>query len=136
MKNLKEKLISFAAVICLVLLPVAVGAQLNADNTGLKRAQAGTGLPSGCENQGAECVVGIISRVIGVALAFVSLILFVIFIYAGFLWMTSGGSEDNVKKAQTMIKNAVMGLVVITLSYIITTFVLEQLSKTLTPAAT
>ena len=41
--------------------------------------------------------------------------------------MTSGGSEDGGEKAQTMIKNAVIGLVIIVAAFAISNFVLGSL---------
>jgi len=44
-------------------------------------------------------------------------------IYAGYLWMTAGGNEDDVTKAKTLLTQAVIGLMVILMSYSITIFV-------------
>ncbi|MEK7656106.1 MAG: hypothetical protein AAB386_05520 [Patescibacteria group bacterium] len=69
----------------------------------------------------------IIGQIINVALGFLGVVLLVYLLYGGFLWMTSGGSEDGVKKAQTMIKNAVIGLVIIVAAFAISNFVLGSL---------
>lgn len=44
-------------------------------------------------------------------------------IYAGFLWMTSKGEEEQVTKAKRIILNAVIGLVIIIASYAIVAFI-------------
>ena len=69
----------------------------------------------------------IVGSVINILLGLLGILLFGYLLYAGFLWMTSGGSEDNVKKAQTMIKNAVIGLLIIVSAYAISSFVLDKL---------
>lgn len=69
----------------------------------------------------------IIGSIINIALGFLGIVLLVYLLYGGFLWMTSGGSEDGVKKAQTMIKNAVIGLVIIVAAFAISNFVLGSL---------
>ena len=68
--------------------------------------------------------IGLIIRVI---LGFLGIVLIVLIIYAGFMWMTAGGEQKNVEKAQAFIKNAVMGLVVILLAYAITDFVITKI---------
>lgn len=76
----------------------------------------------------------IIGRVIGVALTLLGLLLLVYILYGGFLWMTAGGEEKNVTKAKDIIKNAVIGLVIIVAAYAIANFVIAQLSQVLTGA--
>lgn len=74
----------------------------------------------------------IIGRVIGVALTLLGLLLLVYVLYGGFLWMTAGGEEKNVTKAKDIIKNAVIGLVIVVAAYAISTYVIQQLSYVLT----
>lgn len=71
----------------------------------------------------------IIGSLINIALGFVGVILLVYLVYGGFLWMTSGGSDEGVKKAQTMIKNAIIGLVIVVAAYAISNFVLTELIR-------
>lgn len=40
-------------------------------------------------------------------------------IYGGFLYMTSGGKEDQAKNGRNTLVNALIGLVIIVLSYVI-----------------
>jgi uncharacterized membrane protein YwzB len=76
-------------------------------------------------------VAEIIGRLLNVALGFVGIVLLVLFIAGGFLWMTAGGDTEKVKKARAMLVNAVAGLVIIGLSYAVTSFVLEQLESSI-----
>ncbi len=53
-------------------------------------------------------------------------VIFIIFIfYGGIMWMTAGGGEEKIKKAQTIIKRAVIGLAITLLSYSISYFVIK-----------
>ncbi len=70
----------------------------------------------------------IIGRIIQIALSFLGVIALILVIYAGFLWTTSGGDEDKITDAKRILKNAVIGLVIILSSWSITTFVLSKLS--------
>lgn len=55
-------------------------------------------------------------------------LLLVYLIFAGFLWMTSSGDE-GVKKAKSMIQNAIIGLIIIVSAFAISNFVLGSLVK-------
>lgn len=110
----------------LLVLPVMASAQLTPGSTGLAGAAAGTGLSTSCV--GTECLVTIVGNVISLVLGFLGVILLVMLLYAGFLWMTSGGDTKGVQQAKTMIFNAVAGIVIVAASYAITAFVLSQLA--------
>ena len=57
------------------------------------------------------------------ALTVIGILFLCLMIYAGFLWMTAAGNEDNIDKAKGLIKAAVIGLVIVLASYSITYFV-------------
>lgn len=61
-------------------------------------------------------------------LSFLGLVMVGLFLYAGFLWMTAGGNSDSVDKAKGLIKNAVIGMIIIisaySLTYLLTYFAL------------
>ena len=64
--------------------------------------------------------LGIISYVITIVLAFVGTIFLILIIYGGIQWMTAQGNEEKVTKAQTIIKDSVIGLAVVLFAYLIT----------------
>jgi hypothetical protein len=66
-------------------------------------------------------VLSVIYALLGAgALAFI--------VYAGFLWMFAAGNQERIDKAQSIIKNAVIGLVILFSAYLITNFVITALS--------
>lgn len=69
----------------------------------------------------------IIGQIINIVLGFMGIVLLAYFLYAGFLWMTAGGDSKKVSEATTMIRNAIIGLVIIVASFAISNFVLTQL---------
>jgi len=69
----------------------------------------------------------IAARIINFALLFLGVIAVGLVIYAGFLWMTSGGSEDKIDQAKKILKNAIIGLVIVLSSWGIATFILTKL---------
>lgn len=93
----------------------------NLENTG-KSAKYDT------SKKGEEAIVSLVGAAIKIILGLLGIILLGLIMYAGFLWMTAGGDTDQVGKAKDYIKNAVIGLVIVTASYIIADFVMDQLT--------
>lgn len=77
-----------------------------------------------------------VGNIIGVFTGFLAVIALVIVIYAGFLWLTAGGNEEKVTKAKSLLKNGVIGFIILSLAYTITNFIIEQvISAAQAPAA-
>jgi len=69
----------------------------------------------------------IAATIINIALGFLGIVLLGVILYGGFLWMTAGGNEEQVKKAKAWITNGVIGIIIIIAAYSIAHFVIEQL---------
>ena len=69
----------------------------------------------------------LIGKIINSALGLVGSIALLMFIYGGFLWITSAGNPQNVQKGQDTLKWAVIGLVVVFTAYAIVKFVITEL---------
>jgi hypothetical protein len=74
-----------------------------------------------------------IANVINIVLGFLGIIAVVIIIYAGFKWMTASGNDEQVGSAKKMIIEAVIGLVIVLMSWAIASFAIDQLGGALTP---
>ncbi len=72
----------------------------------------------------------IIAILVRAALGILAAIFLILMIIAGFGWMTAGGDEAKVKKAQDTIKTALIGLVIVLAAYAITYFVFRYLPFT------
>ena len=117
----------FALVVAAsVAMPAVSLAALTPASTGLSGAAAGTGLNTGCA--GTECVVTIIGNAINIVLGFLGVVLLVLCMYAGFKWMTAEKPDDT-QKAKDIIKNAVIGMVIIAFSYAFSAFVITNLGS-------
>ena len=79
--------------------------------------------------KGETDVPTIVGKIINIVLGFFGLILVVMIIYGGVLWTTSGGDEEQIKKARGFISSAIIGLLIVTLSYAIAVFVIERLQN-------
>ena len=60
-----------------------------------------------------------INAMINVILGFLGILATVIILLGGFKWMTSQGNSEKVTQAKEMIKNAIIGIAMVLLSYTI-----------------
>jgi amino acid transporter len=72
-----------------------------------------------------EDLIKIIFEVIRYLLSFLGVAAVLIIIYGGFLWMSAGGNPEKVEKAKKIITQAIIGLIIILLSYSLTMFVIR-----------
>lgn len=93
-------------------------------DTNLGTIGEGAGFDSATDQDTLLTTVG---AFINVLLGFLGVIFLILIIYAGLLWMTAGGSEDNVKKATQILLNSVIGLVILLSAYAISQFVIGQI---------
>lgn len=126
----KKKVLSFLILAVMAFSMVfAVAGNVNAqvneilDNDQLKYVadeayNASGGLP---EKNIQTMIVTVINTILGL----LGIIFLVIIIYAGFLWMTAGGNDDQVGKAKKLIINSIIGIVIIVGAYAISYFVLN-----------
>ena len=113
---------SFLAVVSLLIVPFFAFGQ----------ADFGTEYLSGV-GLGTQDIRVTIVRIIRVALGILGTITLVLIVYAGFIWMTSGGKQETIAKAKKIIINAVIGLLIIILAAAITEFIFRQIQTATTP---
>ncbi|MFH2018824.1 MAG: IPT/TIG domain-containing protein, partial [bacterium] len=73
-----------------------------------------------------------VANIIRVALGLLGIVAVVLMIYAGFVWMTAGGNDENITKAKKILINATIGLAIILSSYAIVSFVMNKLIEATT----
>ncbi len=71
----------------------------------------------------------VVGSVIRGVLGLVGIIAFAFFVYAGILWLTSGGEEGKISAAKNILSAAVIGLIIIFTAYALTSFVIDALVK-------
>jgi cysteine-rich repeat protein len=69
----------------------------------------------------------IATRIINASLGLLAIILTCVILYAGFLWMTAGGDAEQVERAKRMIRNGIIGVIIILCSWGIVTFIINKL---------
>jgi len=120
-----KKFASFLIVATLAILiaaPAIVAAQTDPSTTNYGLTEF-TGVDIGKN----ESLQNTIANIINIVLGFLGIIAVIIILAGGFKWMTASGNEDQVGEARKMIIQAVAGLAVIFLAYIIANFVIGQL---------
>lgn len=79
-------------------------------------------------NTGPDSAIEYASVVISVLLALLGIVFLYYMIYGGFIWMTAAGDKEKTKRAGAMIRNAIIGLLLVVGSYAIWTFVFMRLA--------
>lgn len=111
----KVSILEVAQVLAIVLMlllmvtPLIAGAQFTTPDPN----QGNTGLP------GDTSITSFIIRIINIALAIAGLVAVLFLIIGGFRYITAGGNEEAGESARKIITNAVIGVVVIILSFVI-----------------
>lgn len=118
---LKKISASILLVFCLLLSAGAVTAQQD-PSYGYEETRKRAGYAQGD-------VYVIINAVISAGLSMVGIAFLAISIYAGIRWMTARGKEELAEKAKHALEAGIIGLVVVSLAYAISRYVLGKLMK-------
>ena len=92
----------------------------------LGKVGVGTGLVTEA-NKGDADIYGRLASYLNVLLGLVGIIATIYIIFAGIRWIRAGGNEQSVTEAKDRIKNAIIGLAVVFMAWIIVGFTVEQL---------
>lgn len=112
-------------LLSLVALAAAPTLTLAADSTSGTTAEVTLPNPITCAD--ATCLI---SQVIRYILGTIAVIATLMFVWGGYMMLTSGGNADQVKKAKETLAWAAIGIVVILLSWVVIRFVLASLVGT------
>lgn len=128
--------ITVAVLSAALFLPVtsfAAGGGLDAIKAGVDNTAAGAGLNEG---DGSGDLTTIVGSLIGAVMGLVGVILFGYMVYGGFRYMTAGGDSKAITEATAIIRNAVIGIVIITVAYALSNFVIQTLIDAQAPVGT
>jgi len=68
-----------------------------------------------------------VGKIVQLLLGFIGVVFFSLMFWGGFRWMTARGNQENADSGKTTLENAVMGFLVVLISYALTTFIVENL---------
>lgn len=112
-----QALTALISVCAVALLPFVAAAQ----DVNLEAAQS-----IGLSTVSLPVLVG---RIIYAFLGLLGTVAAVLILYAGFIWMTSQGNDEKIKKAKSIITNAVIGLAIIMSAWAITAWIINALTE-------
>ncbi len=117
---MKKYLPLIGIVLMLALVAMPTLAQ-NLDNQFLANFQGNAGI-------GSAGIGEVVGKIVKAVLSVLGLVALIIFIVAGFQWMTSGGNKEKIQGAQKLMGSAVIGLVIIVIAYAATNFIVGALT--------
>ena len=71
----------------------------------------------------------LVRNVVGTAIGILGALALLVFVYGGFLWLTSGGEPAKIQSGKDAMKWAAVGLAVVFSSYALVSFVLSTLER-------
>jgi heme/copper-type cytochrome/quinol oxidase subunit 2 len=74
-----------------------------------------------------------VATILNTVFSLLGIVFVVLFVYAGFLWMTAAGNETQIEKAKKIMTGAVIGLGIMLASYAISKFVTAELLRATNP---
>ncbi len=72
--------------------------------------------------------IKVVGDIINYLLGFLGVVFLVLILYAGFLWMTASGNEEQITKAKKLLGHSVIGLIIILVAYTIAVLIFSQLA--------
>ena len=119
----------FTILIALLLFPVVSYAQVPDECTSivpnnfkniLDRAACSGGISSAKATGTEASVLQIVSDVLQIVYGFLGVLFALLIVYAGFLYLTARGNTEQVERAQSYIRNAVIGIIILFTAFVIT----------------
>lgn len=124
---MRKLLLGFLSLLMLGQFAAALpaGAQLSANQEAVQLLQqTGLGGATSPEQAGKQLPI-LVGRIIRVLISLLGIIFLVLMVYAGFLWMTARGESEQVDKAKNIIRQSIIGLIIVFLAYALTGFIIN-----------
>jgi hypothetical protein len=126
MKKLNRVLV-FVCLLSILMVPLLTQAEgvgpPDNPRAGLDQSVEDTGIQ---KSDGGLSMSVFVGQLIKAVLGLLGVIFIILIIYAGFLWMTSQGESDKIKKAKQILTSSIIGIIIILSAYIITDFIISS----------
>lgn len=121
---MKFKILLIISVLSLILVGVA-----HATDYGLKATVDATqgSLPTSIK--GATTLAGLAGVIVKTGLSLIGIVFLGLMLYAGIVWMKSMGASEDVERAKEIIQSSIIGLIIVSAAYAITSFVFTNLAS-------
>lgn len=121
-----KKIIYFISILSfLIFIPLFATQASLSDSFGSTLNKAANS--SGYKIDGSNNITAILSTVISVVLGLLGTIFIALILYGGVTWMLAEGNEQRVEKAGNIIRQAIIGLIVVIAAYAISYFLINTL---------
>lgn len=94
---------------------------------GLKNSADKMGYTDTTKSFGTKTPGEIIALVLQGLLGIIGIILLFLLLYGGFVWMKARGNESETKRAQDIIRNAIIGMILVMAAYVISYLLFQSL---------
>ena len=74
-----------------------------------------------------------VGQIIKITLGMLGVVFMILTIYGGWLWMTAAGNEQRVEQAKNLLRDSIIGLIIIVSAFALTNFVTGSLTGLLKP---
>ncbi len=91
-------------------------------NKSLSETAEGTGHTQ-MEGRLGSTLPEMIGTIINVILTTLGVVFLALIIYGGYIWFAARGNDSEVKKAQMILRNSIIGIIIVLAAYAITNFV-------------
>ncbi len=118
-KKIKNRYITIIITLIIIFPYITTGKEILDELSDAKKT-------SGLAEIALETAIG---KIIGGISGFIGSIFFLLIIIGGFNWMTAAGNEEKISKAKKLISGAMIGLLIVALAYVITSFIIYTLQK-------
>lgn len=126
MNKIIKQILFTVILIAILILPYFVFAEDSAPLNKLKDI----GVEKGPYAEADEFTVSkIVGTVINAFLGLLGLIFIILMIYAGHLWMNARGDEEQITKAKTTLRRAIVGLIIIIGAFAIWELILYEIIR-------
>ncbi len=127
-KNNYFKTIHFLLIIflfCFLFISSTKAANLSdAFGSGEDKALGAAASQMGYDISGTTTPETVVGTAVQVVLSILGVLFIILMIYGGIQWMTASGNEEKISKAQSIIRRAIIGLVIVLTAYAISIFVI------------
>ncbi len=123
MKKFFSKFGAWASTLPILFFPAVTMAQISKGTEKLAEVATASGFKQG------PTLPVMVGNIINIILSIVGVYFVVIIVYAGWLYLSDSGDSAKVKKAKTLMGQAVIGIVIILAAYSISNFVITNLAS-------
>lgn len=98
-------------------------------NASLKSTGDAAGYNSALYNKPEDKMMSLVSSVIQIALEFLGVVFLILAVYGGYIYMMARGDETDVKKARDILKNSLIGSIIVVSAYAISYFIIFAIQE-------